>query len=94
MSQLLGSLTSLEIVVKDAIIEHQQREVGEKAGSNYSQKEKTYMLKVQEKFLKDKCDEFYDTYIKVRNFLTAKIEKNWKRVNEKLHQQKTSAEDF
>jgi hypothetical protein len=39
-------------------------------------------------------DELQDTFVKVRNFFTAKLEKNWKRLNEKLHLQKISAEDF
>lgn len=28
-------------------------------------------------------DEFQDTYNKVKQFFTTKLEKNWKRVNEK-----------
>jgi urate oxidase len=51
-------------------------------------------VKVHDKFLKDKMDEFIDTGAKIKNFLVTKMEKNWKRVNEKMHQQKISAEDF
>jgi hypothetical protein len=39
-------------------------------------------------------DEFTDTCNKVKTFFTGKLEKNWKRVNERIQTQKLSAEDF
>ncbi len=44
--------------------------------------------------MKNIVSEFQDIYAKIRHFFTVKLEKNWKRINEKLHSQKTSAEDF
>lgn len=44
--------------------------------------------------MKQKLNEFEDTGLKVKNFLVSKLEKNWKRVTEKMNLQKTSAEDF
>jgi hypothetical protein len=45
-------------------------------------------------FLKSVLAEFQDTQTKLRHFFTVKLEKNWRRINEKLHSQKISAEDF
>lgn len=35
-----------------------------------------------------------ETYNKVKQFFTTKLEKNWKRVNDKLSQSKSNSDDF
>lgn len=44
--------------------------------------------------MKNILDEFADTFTKVRGFFTIKLEKNWKRVNEKVALIKLPSEDF
>ncbi len=52
------------------------------------------MERRQELFVKNIQSEVQDTYSKIRYFFTVKLEKNWKRINEKIQTQKLSAEDF
>ena len=47
-----------------------------------------------EKFIKDIIDEFQDTYNKVKHHFTSRLEKNLRRVNEKVQQLKLGADDF
>lgn len=42
------------------------------------------MERRHDNFLKNVVAEFQDTQAKIRHFFTAKLEKNWRRVNEKL----------
>lgn len=62
--------------------------------SALSQKERMIMERRHDNFLKSVVAEFQDTQAKIRHFFTAKLEKNWRRVNDKLQKQKTSADDF
>ena len=59
-----------------------------------SQKEKKLVERKYELFSKNVADEFTDTYNKVRQFFTSKLEKNLRRVCEKTSMGKMSAEDF
>ena len=59
-----------------------------------SQKDKKLLDRKHEMFVKNVVDEFQDTYNKVKSFFTAKLEKNWKRVNEKNQSLKISSDDF
>lgn len=83
VTQLLTSLSSLEMIAKDAVSEHQKREAEERS-SDMSQKEKMIMDRRHENFVKNIVSEFQDTSNKLRHFFTVKIEKNWKRLNDKL----------
>lgn len=59
-----------------------------------SQKDRKVLERKHEVFLKNVTDEFTDTFTKVKGLFTKKLEKNWKRINERLQNQKISSEDF
>ena len=81
---MLAALSAVEATVKNAIAEHHARELEVKGHATMSAKEKMIIERRQEVFVKNIVAEFQDTYSKLRHFFTVKLEKNWKRINEKL----------
>jgi len=53
--------------------------------STLSQKDRKIIERRQENFVKNFQSEFTDTYQKIKYFFSVKLEKNWKRLNEKLN---------
>jgi hypothetical protein len=88
----MTSLAELDELIRDAVSEYQAREMEDKA--EISQKERKLFERRQELFVKNIQGEVQDTQDKIRYFFQVKLQKNWKRINEKLHSQKISAEDF
>jgi hypothetical protein len=88
----MTSLAELDELIRDAVSEYQARELEDKA--EISQKERKLFERRQELFVKNIQGEVQDTQDKIRYFFQVKLQKNWKRINEKLHSQKISAEDF
>lgn len=84
----------MERIVKDTVIEYHKNILEERDLDNISQKDRKLLERKNELFLKNVLDEFQDTYNKVKQFFTTKLEKNWKRVNEKNATLKISSEDF
>jgi hypothetical protein len=88
----MTSLAELDELIRNAVNEYQAREMEDKA--EISQKERKLFERRQELFVKNIQGEVQDTQDKIRYFFQVKLQKNWKRINEKLHSQKISAEDF
>lgn len=73
----------MEQAVNEAINDFQNKEIEE--GADVSIKERRIMERRQDMFVKNISSEFKDIYVKIRLFFCTKLEKNWKRINEKLH---------
>eukprot|EP00347_Sterkiella_histriomuscorum_P013600 403364097 len=94
MSQVLSSLQNMERIVKDTVVDYQKNQLEDRDSEGISQQEKKLLERKHELFVKKALDEFQDTFSKVKSFFTTKLEKNWKRVNEKNQALKISADDF
>ncbi|CDW75065.1 UNKNOWN [Stylonychia lemnae] len=94
LSQILSSLQNMERIVKDTVLNYQRNYLEERDLENISNKDRKLIERKHDLFLKNVVDEFQDTYNKVKQYFTTKLEKNWKRINEKNSTLKISSEDF